>query len=92
MMPRYVWWISGLAHFTLPNITEGVPSEALLYGGKYGLIFADDTAETSTYGHVTDYPSADVTVAFTIPTEGGATPAHSVLHDGPCLVGDIAGI
>lgn len=89
---RFVWWISGLVHFTLPNITEGVPSEALIYGGKYGLIFAEDTADVSVFGHGTEYPSADVTVSFSFPTQGGVTPAHTVLHDGPCLVNDIAGL
>lgn len=89
---RYVWWIDGLVHFITPNITEGVPSEALIYGGRYGLIFADDTADVSAFGHITEYPSAQVTIGFTIPTEGGVTPDHTVLHDGPCLVEDISGL
>lgn len=67
-------------------------SEALIYGGKYGLIFAEDTADVSTYGHGTSYPSAEVTISFSIPTEGGVTPIHTVLHDGPCVVDDIAGL
>lgn len=74
--------------FTLPNATEGMPSEAWIHGGKYGLIFAEDTEDVA-YGHGTEYPSSDATVAFSIPTEGNVTPKHTVLHDGPCLVNEI---
>lgn len=69
-----------------------MPTDALIYGGKYGLIFADDTADISTFGHQTEYPSADVTIALSIPTEGGVTPAHAVLYDGPCEVNEFAGL
>lgn len=69
-----------------------MPTEATIYGGKYGLIFADDTADISTFGHDTQYPSADVTISFSIPTEGGVTPAHTVLYDGACEVNELAGV
>ena len=40
---RFVVFLSGLIHLTLPNSTQ----EAWVVGGKYGLIFAGDTADKS---------------------------------------------
>lgn len=85
---QYVWFITGLVHLSLPNVTD----EAWVYGGKYGLIFADDTVDVSRWGHITKYPGADETVASTIPTENGTRPDHVVLHDGACEPGELSGI
>lgn len=77
---RYVGFVSGKAVVTLPNGTD----TATIYGGKHGLIFAADTKDKSTYGHITKYPSQDVTVLFQIPAANNQVPEHVVLHDGPC--------
>lgn len=75
---RWVAFLSGLAHITLPNSTV----DAYVHGGKDGFIFAADTAAVSG-GHLTNYPSNSETVALQIPT-GGTIPQHNVLYSGPC--------
>jgi len=76
---RWVAFLSGLAHVTIPGST----AEAYIPGGKDGFIFAADTAAVSTKGHSTNYPSDSETIALQIPT-GGTIPQHNVLHSGPC--------
>ncbi|ORY66521.1 uncharacterized protein BCR38DRAFT_299111, partial [Pseudomassariella vexata] len=76
---QFVYFISGLAHITLPNHTE-----AWIRGGKHGLIFAEDTSDVSPWGHGTEYPGQEDTIAITIPVEDGVVPEHTVLHEGPC--------
>jgi len=76
---RWVAFLSGLAHITLPNST----AEAFVTGGANGLIFAADTAARSTFGHSTNYPGNSETRVLQIPT-GGGIPNHNVLHSGPC--------
>lgn len=76
---RWVAFLSGLAHITLPNST----AEAFVAGGANGLIFAADTAARSTFGHSTNYPGYSETRVLQIPT-GGGIPNHNVLHSGPC--------
>lgn len=85
---RYVSFLSGLAHITLPNAT----GEAWVQGGKYGLIVVVDNAAASKYGHVTTYPSDADTVALQVPFLNGVTPNHTVLHPGPCSWPEMAGI
>ena len=58
---------------------------ATVPGGRNGLILAVDTKNVSTIGHVTNYPSRKETVVMQIPTADNAVPAHTVLHDGPCV-------
>ena len=77
---RYVAFLSGVAHVTLPDN----PDTATIQGGRNGLIIAADTAAVSTKGHNTDYPSGQETIAIQIPTQGGVVPEHTVLHAGPC--------
>ena len=86
--PQFVAFLSGLAHITLPNST----ADAWVQGGKYGLIIAADSAEYSTYGHKTTYPSDADTVALQIPFESGYMPTHSVLYEGPCRCSEMVGI
>lgn len=73
---------------TLPNAT----GEAYVYGGKYGLIYADDTKDISSWGHITRYPGGDETIAVTFPVRDGINPEHMVLHDGPCTTEEAFGI
>lgn len=87
-MLRYVIFISGLAHVTLPNGTD----EAWVHGGKYGILIAADTASVSNYGHITTYPNAEDTIALQIPFADGKIPAHTVLHSGPCACSELVGI
>lgn len=77
---RWVVFLSGLAHITLPNST----AEAYIPGGKNGAILALDTADVSSLGHITKYPSQESTVALQIPLGQGGIPGHAVLHDGAC--------
>ena len=83
---RWVAFLSGLAHVTLPNSTDSV----YIHGGANGLIFAADTAERSTFGHLTNYPSSSETRVLQIPT-GGGIPNHKLLYSGPCQNCDLEG-
>lgn len=76
---RWVIFLSGLAHITLPNST----AEAWIPGGKNGAILALDTADVSALGHITKYPSQESTIALQIPL-GQGIPSHRVLHAGAC--------
>ncbi|CAI7599169.1 unnamed protein product [Penicillium manginii] len=77
---QWVVFLSGLAHITLPNST----AEAYIPGGKNGAILALDTADVSSLGHITKYPSEESTVALIIPLGQGGIPGHAVLHNGAC--------
>ena len=83
---RWVAFLSGLAHVTLPNST----AEAFITGGANGLIFAADTAAQSTFGHLTNYPGRTETRVLQIPT-GGGIPNHNVLYSGPCKNSELKG-
>jgi len=78
---RYVAFLSGLAHITLPHSNH----EAYILGGKHGLIIAADTAAVSARGHMTNYPSDSETTAMQLETRDGKVPLHRVLHAGPCF-------
>ncbi|KAK6954463.1 hypothetical protein Daesc_004430 [Daldinia eschscholtzii] len=73
---------------TLPNATD----EAIVHGGRYGLIYIDDTADVSVWGHRTTYPGYDDTILLMIPVRDSINPPHTVLYDGPCKVEELAGI
>ena len=85
---RYVAFLSGLAHVTLPNAT----GEVWIQGGKYGLLIAVDNATVSKYGHITTYPSDADTVTLQVPFASGVAPNHTVLHEGPCTWPEMTGI
>ncbi|KZV63594.1 hypothetical protein PENSPDRAFT_202512 [Peniophora sp. CONT] len=95
---QWVVFLSGLAHITLPeaalpisNETEYV-TEAWVAGGTYGTIFAADTQEVSSFGHVTEYPSGEETRVLQIPTAGGLIPNHTILDaTGPCVQSELVG-
>lgn len=77
---RWVIFLSGLAHITLPHSGK----EAWIRGGKEGAILALDTAKVSGDGHITKYPSDEVTVAMQLPLQGKKVPGHQILHGGAC--------
>ncbi|KAJ4420731.1 hypothetical protein N0V82_004170 [Gnomoniopsis sp. IMI 355080] len=83
---RWVYFVSGLAHITLPTNDVSV-----YVSGEYGLIFAADTAGASTLGHRTQYPGTTETVSIAMPTKDGVIPPHILLHYGPCTNGDFVG-
>lgn len=82
---RYVAFLSGEAHITIP----GSRHEAWIHGGAHGLIIAADTADVSRIGHVTDYPGDTETVALQIPIADGKFPPHTRLHSGPCKIHEL---
>ncbi|KAI0842020.1 hypothetical protein F5Y06DRAFT_258836 [Hypoxylon sp. FL0890] len=85
---QYVWFVTGLIHLSLPNGTD----EAIVNGGRYGLIFADDTSDISGWGHRTQYPGGDETVAIQIPVKDNVRPPYKVLHGGACTLGETVGV
>jgi hypothetical protein len=89
---RYVAFLTGLAHVTLPNTPISSKTEAWVQGGKYGLILAVDTFTVSTLGHATEYPGDADTVALQIPLKDGIVPTHTVLYEGPCQWNEMTGI
>jgi hypothetical protein len=77
---RWVIFLSGLAHITLPDSQ----AEAWILGGKNGAILALDTVDVSRLGHITEYPSGESTFVMQIPLGSGGVPRHRVLHSGAC--------
>lgn len=84
--PQWVWFITGLAHITLPGSSD----EAWIRGGKYGLLWAGDTREQSECGHSTLYHEESVTLALM--TENGEEPEHKIVRQGGCLPQDLLGL
>lgn len=78
-VPQLVHFMSGVAHVTLPQDPDG--AGLWLVGGKGGLLFAVDTTGK---GHVTKYPSDEVTMGIVAPFEGGVVPKYSVVKEGAC--------
>ena len=83
---RWVVFLSGLAHISLPNTTLPIDNsstafatDAWVAGGVFGTILATDVAELSDEGHITVYPSGEETRVLQIPVAGGEIPAHTVL-------------
>lgn len=66
--------------------------EVWIQGGKYGLIIAADTADRTTHGHLTRYPSAADTVSLSIPIKDRDNFKYRVLHSGPCKEEEMVGI
>lgn len=89
ILGRWVVFLSGLAHITLP---AGSTGGAYVSGGPLGVIFAADTADVSGTGHNTSYPGLAETIALQVPTLDGEIPAHSVLRRGPCTAEDFVGL
>ncbi|KAH8703537.1 hypothetical protein BGW36DRAFT_423095 [Talaromyces proteolyticus] len=77
---QWVFFLSGVAHITLPHSSD----EAYIVGGKHGGILALDTADVSVDGHFTVYPTNEVTTSLELQLENGIAPPHVSLHDGPC--------
>lgn len=69
--------LSGLAHITIPATGE----DLWVSPGPDSMIIAADIIG---YGHVTDYPSKQETVALQIPFKNGVAPPHHVLNHGFC--------
>jgi hypothetical protein len=61
-------------------------------GGKYGLIYAQDTANVSATGHLTEYVSEEATIAMVVPLAPDAELKHRVLHSGGCTWAEMAGL
>jgi len=75
---QYVFFISGLAHIALPGSNE----EIYVLGGENGLIIANDTTGK---GHITRYPSKEITVALTVPFEfEGGEEGFEIVNEGVC--------
>lgn len=90
---RYSLIMSGLAHITTPY--SGLPShlsEVWIQDGRYGWLIAADLKEIAAQGHVTTFPGSEKTVIAQFPVEGNTPPEHSVLHLGPCIEADLAGL
>ena len=80
---RFVAFVTGLATISVPSS----PEATYIFGGTWNsLIIATDTAAVSAVGHTTLY-NVD-TIILEIPVAGGVVPAHTILHEGPCLIGD----
>lgn len=77
--------LSGILRVTIPNS----PQQATVYGGKYGLIIAVDTANVSKIGHVSSTIGKEELTALMIPTENGKIPPHKVIHRGACEKHDL---
>lgn len=75
-------FLSGNAHVSLPHVEdEGV----WLVAGVSGLIVA---ADTTGEGHVTRYPTDQVTTALAMPFLDGVVPPHELVGKGKCEASD----
>ncbi|KAL8902574.1 MAG: hypothetical protein Q9207_004575 [Kuettlingeria erythrocarpa] len=74
---QYVAFLAGEAIITTPETGQSVK----IKGGRDGLILVADTADVSSKGHDTRYPSGKETVALQIPVAGGKVPEHVVLDE-----------
>ncbi|KAI8966031.1 hypothetical protein F5Y11DRAFT_311202 [Daldinia sp. FL1419] len=72
---------------SLPNATD----EVVVHGGRYGLMYIDDTADVSTWGHRSTFPGDDETTLLMIPVQNGINPPHKVLYKGPCKINEPVG-
>lgn len=90
--PRMLVLLSGLIHISLPNTTAGPTTEVWLEGGKNGLLIGTDTADISTYGHITSYPSDCDSIGFGLLFPTGYIPPHTVLYNGPCQWPELVGV
>ncbi|KAI1459036.1 hypothetical protein F4805DRAFT_456117 [Annulohypoxylon moriforme] len=79
---QWVWIMSGVMEFSLPNGTD----TARVYGGNHGLVFADDTKDISGWGHQTIFYGEGESVGVFLPTKDNVVPEHTVLYSGPCTV------
>ncbi|KAI0380833.1 hypothetical protein F5Y04DRAFT_256814 [Hypomontagnella monticulosa] len=77
---QWIFVLSGLMRVTVPDDSTAFYAS----GGKSGILFASDTPEVSTKGHLTSFPGTEGTLVATIPTKNNQNPAHTVLHSGPC--------
>ena len=85
--------MAGQVHIKTPS--SGLPdkfNEVYIEGGRYGWLIAADTADIAAQGHVTDFPSDERTVIAQFLVKGNKPPPHSVLHHGPCVEEDFAGL
>lgn len=85
---RLVYFATGLIRLSIPNTTQ----EAWVTGGKYGLIYAQDTPDKSKYGHLTEYVADEDTIALTVPLAPHQELKHKVLHSGGCSWREMAGL
>ncbi|KAF2774282.1 hypothetical protein EJ03DRAFT_322875 [Teratosphaeria nubilosa] len=90
--PQFVAFLSGIIQVSLPNRTDA-GSVGWVVGGKFDIIYAEDTADLSRYGHITQYVSDESTIAIAIPVAnrtGSPLGQHKVLRaDGGCQTGDV---
>lgn len=88
---RWVVFTTGLAVISIPG-DNSVNGTAYVTGGAFGAIFAADTADDGSKGHITRYPGITETIALQIRTKDGKIPKHKVMYDGPCRAKEVTGL
>jgi hypothetical protein len=56
------------------------------------MLIAADLKEVAAQGHVTVFPGRERTLIAEFPVVDNKVPEHSVLHVGPCMGEDLAGL
>lgn len=74
---RFVLFTSGLINITLPHSSDFIT----LHHGRNAIIAAVDTTGT---GHISTYPSEEVTVVYQLPFKEDVAPEYEVLGEGAC--------
>lgn len=77
---RFVAFFSGSATFTFPNNSEN----AVVEGGRNGLILATDIKQTGSIGHIATYAKNTLTSGVALPVKDNNVPEHKVLYRGAC--------
>jgi len=83
---RLIHFISGIAHFALPDPSKPLSSGAIgeefyVTGGVSGIVIAADTVGT---GHYTFFPSSETTLALALPFVGGKPPNYRIVKNSAC--------
>jgi len=80
--------LQGLVHISLPSSKD----EIHVQPGPLSLLLVIDERNVSISGHITDFPGSETTLIAQFPVEGNKVPVHTVLHSGPCELGDVRGL
>lgn len=80
--------VKGYGYVQLPSNDS---ARAYMSAGDAGLMFASDTADVSSDGHISTYIGHSESIYLLIPTLDGLIPKHKKLHMGPCLTEEMTG-
>ncbi|KAI0118571.1 hypothetical protein F4776DRAFT_260169 [Hypoxylon sp. NC0597] len=76
---QWLIMLKGLGYITIPDDDT---ASAYITPGQ--VLFAADTADVSSKGHLSQFPGVTENIFVQIPTKDNQIPPHTVLYSGPC--------